>query len=110
MTPTSVTMNDSSIAKASSHVTSEIPEILARCRTVEKKRTAAASGEDVVHPATGECRVRLAHGRRPGDVQVALRSSLPGGVHGRDEQATGWGGACPQGGRSGASPVHRLRI
>jgi transposase len=51
-------------------------------RQTLKKRAQAASGEDVVHPAARQCRVRVAHGRSPGDLQIALRSALPRGLHG----------------------------
>ena len=37
-------------------------------RQTLKKRVEALAGEDVVHPAQGQCRVRVAHGRRPGDL------------------------------------------
>ena len=37
-------------------------------RQTLKKRAEAVAGEDVVHPAEGQRRVRVAHGRRSGDL------------------------------------------
>jgi hypothetical protein len=47
-----------------------------------KKRTQAALEQAVVHPAQGKRRVRLCHGGRAGRLLPALRSRLPGGMHG----------------------------
>jgi transposase len=41
-------------------------------RQTLKKRTQAVAGEDVVHPAQGQRRVRLAHGSSPGTLQTPL--------------------------------------
>lgn len=41
-------------------------------RQTLKKRTQAVAGEDVVHPAQGQWRVRLAHGSDPGTLQAPL--------------------------------------
>ena len=56
-------------------------------RRTLKKRIEAAPGEDVVHPADGQRRVRVAHGSHPGTLQAPLRPALSRGVHGRSEQA-----------------------
>jgi transposase len=41
-------------------------------RQTLKKRTQAVAGEDVVYPAQGQRRVRLAHGSNPGTLQTPL--------------------------------------
>jgi hypothetical protein len=62
-------------------------------RQTLQKRTDAVAGEDGVHPAPGQRRVRVAQGGRAGDLQTPLRPAVPPGVHGRSEPAVGRRGA-----------------
>jgi transposase len=80
-------------------------------RQTLKKRTEAVVGEDVVHPTQGQRRVRVAYGRRSGDLQTPLRSALSPGVHGRSKQATGRRSAATAGDatRTGAAAGQRIR-
>jgi transposase len=80
-------------------------------RQTLKKRTEAVVGEDVVHPAQGQRRVRVAYGRHSGDLQTPLRSALPPGMHGRSEQAVGGRSAATAGDatRTGAAAGQRIR-
>jgi transposase len=79
-------------------------------RQTLKKRVEAVVGEDVVHPAQGQRRVRLAHGRHSGDLQTPLRSALPPGVHGRSEQAAGGRSAATAADATGAGAQAGQRI
>jgi transposase len=79
-------------------------------RQTLKKRTQAMAGEDVVHPAHGQRRVRVAHGSNPGSLQTPLRSAFSGGVHGRSEQAIDRRSAATAGDATGASATAGQRI
>jgi transposase len=79
-------------------------------RRTLKKRAQAASGEDVVHPARGQRRVRVAHGGSPGVVQTPLRPVVPRGVHGRGEQAVGGRGEAAAKDAAGAGTQAGRRI
>jgi transposase len=79
-------------------------------RQTLKKRTQAVAGEDVVHPAQGQRRVRLAHGSNPGTLQTPLRPAVSRGVHGRSEQAVGGRGAATAAGATGTGAQAGQRI
>jgi hypothetical protein len=49
-------------------------------RQALKKRHPALDRRDLVYPAEGRCRVRLAQGRRDPDVPAVLRPGLPDGL------------------------------
>ena len=59
-----------------------------RCARRSKKRHPAVDRRDLVHPAQGRCRVRLADGGRDPDLPAALRSEVAGGLLRRGVQAT----------------------
>ena len=54
-------------------------------QTLKKRGQALAEGV-LVHPAQGQCRVRLRHGGRAGGVSPAVRGQRGVGVPGRDRQ------------------------
>ena len=80
-------------------------------RQTLKKRTQAVAGQDVVHPAQGQRRVRVAHGRHSGDLQTPLRPAVSPGLHGRSQQAVGRRSAATAGDatRTGAAAGRRIR-
>ena len=55
-------------------------------RQTLKKRSQALAEGALVHPAQGQCRVRLRHGGRAGGVSPAVRGQRGVGVPGRDRQ------------------------
>src|SRR6478752_6756180 len=75
-----------------------------------KKRVEAVAGQDVVHPAHGQRRVRLEDGGRSRGLQTSVRSAPTGRLHGRDEQATHRGDAIPGGCGTGTATPRGLRI
>src|SRR6476646_2935423 len=75
-----------------------------------KKRAEAVAGQDVVHPAPGQRRVRVEDGGRPSGLQTAVRSASTRRLHGRDEQATHRGDAAPCGCGTGPAAPRGLRI
>ena len=57
-------------------------------QTLKKERLAAAPQAHVVHPRQALGGVRLPHGGRAGGLPSPVRPQAPGGVRGRDLQAT----------------------
>jgi transposase len=79
-------------------------------RRTLKKHPQAAPEAAVVHPAQAERRVRLADGGDPVGLYLGVQSKVAGGLHGRDEQATGRRDAHPAARRAGAARPLRLRV
>jgi hypothetical protein len=70
-----------------------------------KNRAEAMAGQDVVHPAQGQRRVRLEDGGCPPCLQASVRSAPTGRLHGRNQQATHRGDTAAGGcGAGSASP------
>ncbi len=63
-----------------------------------------------MHPAQGQCRVRLPHGGRAGGVSPGLRGAGGAGLPGRNQQTTGSGKPSADGRRTWKGPGLRLRI
>jgi len=75
-----------------------------------KKRVEAVAGQDVVHPAQSQRRVRLENGRRPRGLQASVRSDATRRLHGRDQPATHRGNATPGGCGTGPAATRGLRV
>ena len=60
-------------------------------RQTLKKRTQALAERVLVHPATGQRRVRLRHGGRAGGLPPSIRGQRGAGVPGRNQQTAGEG-------------------
>ena len=75
-----------------------------------KKRAEAVAGQDVVHPARCQSRVRLEDGGRPRGLQTSVRSASTRRLYGRDEQATHRRDAAACGSGTGPAALCGLRI
>ena len=77
-------------------------------RQTLKKRTQALAERVLVHPATGQRRVRLRHGGRAGGLPPSIRGQRGAGVPGRNQQTVGEGD--PPAPPAAAQGCHGVRL
>ena len=75
-----------------------------------KKRTEAVAGQDVVHPAQGQRRVRLEDGGCSSSLQTSVRSASTRRLHGRNQQATHRRDTAPSECGAGSTSSRGLRV